>query len=76
MPHEFHIQPMQIDTHNRNSTGPEFHAGPLPKVSCAPSYEVYSGLLECPCTDRITKEKRTQYSTALKGSCKTPITKA
>ena len=67
---------MQIDTHNRDVNGTKFVAGPEPKASCAPKDAIYSGVLECPCTDRITKEKRTQYSTSLKGECSTPITTA
>jgi len=59
MPKEFHIQPMQIDTHNRDNNGTKFVAGPEPKASCAPKGAVYSGVLECPCTDRITKKKVT-----------------
>ena len=72
------LQPMQIDTWNRENNytasknggvNPfnmtswprgEFMAGPQPVNSWAPRHDsnpatVYSGLLECPCTDRITK---------------------
>jgi hypothetical protein len=47
---------MQIDTHNRDYNGTDFKAGPMPKASCAPEGAIYSGILECPCTDRITKK--------------------
>jgi hypothetical protein len=37
------------------SGGSKFVAGPLPKHSLAPANASYSGLLECPLTDRIQK---------------------
>merc|ERR1719487_674143 len=56
------IQPMQIDTWNRDGSmakpGMPFKPGPMPRNNRAPlngSDAVYSGLLECPCTDRITR---------------------
>merc|ERR1719507_1359051 len=52
-PTTFHIQPMQIDTKNRHYNGSDFRADLLPKASAAPADAAYSGLLECPCTDRI-----------------------
>ena len=54
---------MQIDTHNRDYNGTGYKAGPLPKKSLAPPNATYSGILECPCTDRIVKERRTVFST-------------
>ena len=60
---------MQIDTHNRDYNGTGFKAGPLPKASCAPPNAIYSGILECPCTDRIRKENITIYSTIINGNC-------
>merc|ERR1719400_2494427 len=54
-PTTFHIQPMQIDTKNRHYNGSDFRADLLPKASAAPAGAAYSGLLECPCTDRIVK---------------------
>ena len=61
-PNLFHIQPMQIDTKNRDGSmdRPEqgFSPGPYPKAAVAPRTgpdATYSGLLECPCTDRISK---------------------
>jgi len=56
------IQPMQIDTWNRDGSmshpGQPFTPGPYPTSAQAPrtgADAVYSGLLECPCTDRITR---------------------
>ena len=50
---------MFIDTWNRDemniSGGSKFVAGPLPRHSLAPAGAAYSGLLECPLTDRIQK---------------------
>ena len=61
-PVSWRIQPMQIDTKNRDGSmaepGMPFKAGPAPRNSKAPVSgpdAVYSGLLECPCTDRITR---------------------
>ena len=64
---------MQIDTHNRDYDGPGFKAGPLPKANNAPPGAHYSGLLECPCTDRIKKEWRKQYVTLTQGECNAKI---
>mmetsp|Transcript_61932 Transcript_61932/g.170520 ORF Transcript_61932/g.170520 Transcript_61932/m.170520 type:complete len:229 (-) Transcript_61932:1106-1792(-) len=54
-PKEFHLEPMQIDTWNRDNPSLEFVAGPEPAASQAPPGASYSGILECPCTDRISK---------------------
>jgi hypothetical protein len=71
-PTSFQLQPMQIDTWNRDNnytTAPapfnmtarprgQFVPAAQPARSWAPRSgpdAVYSGLLECPCTDRITK---------------------
>ena len=54
-PTTFHSNPMQIDTMNRDHPGPGFVAGPLPSTAHAPANATYSGLLECPCTDRLPK---------------------
>ena len=64
---------MQIDTHNRDYDGPGFKAGPLPKANNAPPGAHYSGLLECPCTDRIKKEWKKQYVTLTQGECNAKI---
>lgn len=51
--------PMFIDTWNRDKMaedgGSKFVAGPLPRHSLAPPGSPYSGLLECPMTDKIIK---------------------
>lgn len=62
-PDVFGVNPMQIDTWNREEPGPKFKPGPLPKV--APQRgnpnAIYSGLLECPCSDRLTREWSQKY---------------
>lgn len=60
-PKSVHVLPMQIDTWNRDkmniSGGSPFVSGPVPNRSLAPSGPgaLYSGLLECPLTDRVQK---------------------
>merc|ERR1719422_2716494 len=73
-PTTFHIQPMQIDTKNRHYNGSDFRADLLPKASAAPPNASYSGLLECPCTDRIVKKIEHTFTTQVTGECGTPIT--
>jgi len=68
-PTTFHIQPMQIDTKNRHYNGSDFKPDLLPKASAAPQNAPYSGLLECPCTDRIVKKVDVEYATQSQGSC-------
>lgn len=48
---------MIINTNKRltNDTSPGPVGGPLPKNSLAPPNADYSGILECPCTDRLPK---------------------
>merc|ERR1712142_280236 len=75
-PTAFHIQPMQIDTKNRHYNGTDFKADLLPKASLAPPNASYSGLLECPCTDRIVKKIEMTYTTQSSGSCPVSITNA
>ena len=75
-PTTFHIQPMQIDTKNRHYNGTDFRAGQLPKASGAPPNASYSGILECPCTDRIVKTIEVDYTTQSKGSCTTTVSNA
>merc|ERR1719347_1357820 len=72
-PTTFHIQPMQIDTKNRHYDGPDFRPDLLPRASGAPPNASYSGLLECPCTDRIVKKVEQVFSTQTSGSCQTTI---
>ena len=71
-PQLFRIQPMQIDTRNRNPkyiNDTLYHAGLLPKESVAPKDAIYSGLLECPCTNRIKKVIYHYYPHQLQGVC-------
>jgi len=72
-PKEFHIGPMQIDTHNRDYKGPGFKPGPLPRNAAAPPNATYSGLLECPCTTRTKKVFGPTYFTQSKDTCPTPV---
>jgi len=72
-PTTFHIQPMQIDTKNRHYNGSDFKPDLLPKASAAPPNATYSGLLECPCTDRIVKKVDVEYTTQSQGSCATNV---
>ena len=65
----FRVEPMQIDTRNRammRTAADGFHVDPtlVPKAYAAPLSgpdAVYSGLLECPCTDRISKSVEGGY---------------
>ncbi len=70
-PEEFVITPMQIDTWNRNTSwGSPFVPGPESTASAAPTSgpdAVYSGHLECPCTDRVTKIIEETYATQVTG---------
>ncbi|CAB9526280.1 expressed unknown protein [Seminavis robusta] len=60
-PDTFHLQPMQIDTWNRAEPTAKFQPGPLPRRSRIPPTAGYSGLLECPCSDRIVKQWNISY---------------
>lgn len=72
-PTDFVITPMQIDTWNRNTSyGDPFVPGPESKASLAPRTgpdAIYSGHLECPCTDRIVKTIEQTYATQTTGAC-------
>merc|ERR1719326_1141609 len=76
-PTEFVMTPMQIDTWNRNTSyGQAFVPGPESKESAAPRTgpdAIYSGHLECPCTDRIVKTTERTYATQTSGVCSTRI---
>ena len=75
-PQKFYVTPMQIDTWNRdkmNLTGSPFVAGPLPKHSLAPKDAIYSGLLECPLTTRITKLVDSSYKRIVQFTCASPL---
>lgn len=76
-PTELQVSPMQIDTWNRDEMDidavmpPPFVAGPLPSAAEAPEGAMYSGLLECPMTTRITKVVDGDYALASGGSTNT-----
>ena len=76
-PKSFYIQPMQIDTRNRDpkyiNDKTHYHPGLLPKSNKAPPTATYSGLAGCPCTDRLKKNIQKLYNTQITGSCKKPI---
>eukprot|EP00980_Cylindrotheca_fusiformis_P016758 scaffold5048_cov121-Cylindrotheca_fusiformis.AAC.9 len=61
-PDTYMIAPMQIVTWNRNMKNSSFLPGPLLRSSRIPPEAGYSGLLECPCTDRIDFELGMTYS--------------
>lgn len=61
--------PMQIDTWNREMTTTKFIPGPLPKNSRIPSSAGYSGLIECPCSDRLEKKWAMTYTLQSSGDC-------
>jgi hypothetical protein len=65
-PASFGLQPMMINTKNPNG-GPH-PGGPVPTGNKAPPGAVYSGLLECPCTDR-KKKVVTNHNTQELGAC-------
>lgn len=68
-PTTFKIMPMQIDTWNRNMATTKFIPGPLPKNSHIPSSAGYSGLIECPCSDRLEKKWAMTYALESSGAC-------
>lgn len=68
-PETFIMSPMQINTKNPDhSVWPGPRGGPLPRASSAPPNASYSGILECPCTSRITKEL-SGHVTVAEGRC-------
>ena len=77
-PASFHLQPMQIDTWNRSNVDAKgrpthnFVPGIQPRNSnqLNPA-AAYSGLLECPCTDRIVKAVDASTSARSAGACAT-----
>jgi hypothetical protein len=84
-PRAMSITPMEIDTWNRsaiswmdiiNGNGSTFVPGIVPRNSLAPKDgvdAVYSGLLECPLTTRITKIIEELYDKKVSSHCPTPI---
>lgn len=73
-PEQLLFGPMQINTRNPDGSGRRCAGDcPLPRASKAPFNATYSGLLECPCTTRVTKEFG-GYLTQASGVCNGPIT--
>lgn len=78
-PNSFQLTPMQIDTWNREKMdSPKYEpGGPLPRSSRIPPEAGYSGLLECPCSDRREFEWGMTYKLdsagALDDICTGPI---
>jgi len=74
-PESLSVEPMQIDTWNRDKMpleGGAFVPGPVPRNSLAPTEgpdAIYSGLLECPVTTRIRKVIDGTYTAQLDGTC-------
>ena len=64
------IQPMIIDTKARNTTAglPPGRHGPVVKASNVGPEEMYSGLMECPCTDAFPRAPATATTLGI-GSC-------
>ena len=78
-PELFKIQPMQIDTRNRDPryiNDSIFHTSLLPKRSASPKNAYYSGLLECPCTDRIKRVIKHNYNIKTNNKCNININNA
>ena len=78
-PTQWVVEPMQIDTHNRDyGINDEVGLKPsfLPKTFQNNMTDLKSGLsplIECPCTDRITKSTVQVSSILTNGKCKAPI---
>jgi hypothetical protein len=84
-PRAMSITPMEIDTWNRdavtwmdiiNGNGSRFGPGDVPRNSLAPKDGVdaiYSGLLECPLTTRVSKNIEGLYDKKVSSHCPTPI---
>jgi hypothetical protein len=80
-PTNFVTEPMQIDTHNRayNATDPQgYKPSFLPKAVMNHSnlHSGYSPLIECPCSDRITRKIVNQTAVLISKSCPANIATA
>ena len=75
-PNQWIVEPMQIDTHNRNFniTDTEgYKPWFLPNAVKNNMTDETSGLnplIECPCTDRINKTTKASTNVIVKGSCR------
>lgn len=79
-PTQMQITPMQIDTWHRekmNISHPtRFVSGPVPRTSLAPTTgpdALYSGLLECPLTTRITKHVQSNAKIHVGAPCSSEV---
>jgi len=79
-PNQWLVEPMQIDTHNRaysltDPVGP--HMSFLPKLDTDNNMtDLHSGLsplIECPCSDRITKSTASSGAIIVTGNCQETI---
>jgi len=79
-PLQWVVEPMQIDTHNRNYTITEqvgYQPSFLPEMvmnNMTNLKNSLSPLIECPCSDRIKKTTVNSSSILTTGTCKAPIT--
>ena len=77
-PTQWTVEPMQIDTHNRNFNITQLEAEQdqlwfLPATFKNNMTDYESGLnplIECPCTDRITKSTKQSTNVIVKGNCR------
>eukprot|EP00730_Choanoeca_flexa_P014304 TRINITY_DN6208_c0_g1_i3.p1 TRINITY_DN6208_c0_g1~~TRINITY_DN6208_c0_g1_i3.p1 ORF type:complete len:722 (+),score=149.90 TRINITY_DN6208_c0_g1_i3:253-2166(+) len=72
-PTVFAPNPMIINTRSPDPADPR--GGPLPRESKAPPGADYSGILECPCTDRVVKDFD-GFETINQGACQVTVANA
>lgn len=78
-PSQWVVEPMQIDTHNRNYTITEevgYQPSFLPSMLMNNMTNLHNGLsplIECPCSDRITKSTSTSSTIMTAGTCHAPL---
>eukprot|EP01084_Bolivina_argentea_P167243 290290_1 len=76
-PSQWIVEPMQVDTHNRNYDINDFSHGYVPYIlpkaftdnNITDLHNNLSPLIECPCTDRITKSKVKTPIILTNGTC-------
>eukprot|EP00929_Paragymnodinium_shiwhaense_P025556 TRINITY_DN15429_c0_g1_i1.p1 TRINITY_DN15429_c0_g1~~TRINITY_DN15429_c0_g1_i1.p1 ORF type:complete len:781 (+),score=127.63 TRINITY_DN15429_c0_g1_i1:66-2408(+) len=79
-PSQWIVEPMQIDTHNRKhniTDAAGYEPGFLPKIQQSNMTDFssrLSPLIECPCSDRISKTEVKLPAIQSEGVCSTPIT--
>ena len=75
-PAQWVVEPMQIDTHNRNYNITDTEGYTpwfLPSMVTNNMTDEVSGLnplIECPCTDRITKSSKQSTNIIVQGTCR------